>query len=58
MTNIAIWEALTPLQSEALEALAERSNVRYRRTMATIQTYVLEGMDINEAIDNVIGEIL
>lgn len=58
MTNQAIWNALTPLQAEALEELAERSNVRYNHTMATIQLYVLEGMDINEAIDEVIGVII
>jgi hypothetical protein len=58
MTNSAIWELLTPLQAEALEELAERSNVRYQHTMAAIQLYVLEGMDINQAIDDVIGEII
>ena len=55
MTNSNIWDCLTQLQAEALREL---SDADYQNTMATIQLYVFEGMDINEAIDNVIGEII
>lgn len=55
MTNSNIWDCLTSLQAKALREL---SDADYRRTMDTIQTYVLEGMDINEAINEVIGEII
>jgi hypothetical protein len=58
MTNRAIWELLTPLQAEALEELAAKSNVAYQHTMATIRQRVDEGMDVQDAIDDTVGYIL
>lgn len=55
MTNSNIWDCFTPLQAEAVR---EMNDTNYRNAMATIQLYVLEGMDVNEAIDEVIGFII